>query len=112
MGQLHRQKVTRLEKADRKQFDRTYVDIVRENLSSMIPYFEKEGRAAKSARVRKLVNDELPTLRQNLQAAERLNRQSQSSQVESGNDTRGGRRPESGLGPPFCSLRSGVALAG
>ena len=45
----------------------------------MIPYFEKEGRASKVARVRNLVNDELPTLRRNLQAAERLDRQAQAS---------------------------------
>ena len=79
MGRLHQQKVERLDKANRKQFDRTYLDIVRENLASMIPYFEKEGRASKVARVRNLVNDELPTLRQNLQTAERLNRQAQAS---------------------------------
>jgi putative membrane protein len=74
MGKLHQQKVERLQKAKDKQFDATYLDIVVENLNSMIPYFQKEGRDAKSGRVRQLVNQELPTLQQNLQVAERLQR--------------------------------------
>ena len=79
MGKLHQEKITRLEKASAKQFDRTYVDIVVENINSMVPYFEKEGRAAKTAKVRNMVSDELPTLRQNLEAARRIDRQSLSS---------------------------------
>jgi putative membrane protein len=79
MGKLHQEKITRLEKANARQFDRTYVDIVTENINSMIPYFQKEGRAAKTAKVRNLVNDELPTLRQNLDAARGINRRSLSS---------------------------------
>jgi len=72
MGKLHQQKIERLQKAKDKQFDATYLDIVVENLNSMIPYFQKEGRDAKSGQVRQLVNQELPTLQQNLQVAERL----------------------------------------
>ena len=79
MGKLHQEKITRLEKASAKQFDRTYVDIVVENINSMVPYLEKEGRAAKTAKVRNMVSDELPTLRQNLEAARRIDRQSLSS---------------------------------
>jgi putative membrane protein len=79
MGKLHQEKIDRLEKANRKQFDRTYLDIVVENINSMIPYFQKEGRDAKSPKVRSLVNDELPVLRENLQAAQRLERQAQAS---------------------------------
>jgi putative membrane protein len=79
MGKLHQEKITRLQKANGKQFDRTYVDIVVENINSMIPYFEKEGRDAKTAKVRNLVNDELATLRENLQAARRIDRQALSS---------------------------------
>jgi putative membrane protein len=72
MGKLHQEKIKRLQKANDKQFDATYLDIVVENLNSMIPYFQKEGRDAKSGRVRQLVNQELPTLQQDLQVAERL----------------------------------------
>jgi len=74
MGKLHQEKIVRLQKAKDKQFDATYLDIVVENLNSMIPYFQKEGRDAKSGQVRQLVNQELPTLQQNLQVAERLQR--------------------------------------
>jgi putative membrane protein len=79
MGKLHQEKIDRLQQANDKRFDRTYLDIVVENINSMIPYFQKEGRDAKSPKVRKLVNDELPVLRQNLQAAQRLEKQSQAS---------------------------------
>ena len=79
MGKLHQEKIDRLEKANRNQFDRTYLDIVVENINSMIPYFQKEGRDAKSPKVRQLVNGELPVLQENLQAARRLERQAQAS---------------------------------
>lgn len=85
MGPLHREKVERLEKASRRQFDRTYLDIVTENLGSMVPYFQKEGRASTSARVRNMVKDELPTLQQHLQVAQRLDRQSRAGK-SSGKD--------------------------
>jgi putative membrane protein len=72
MGKLHQEKIVRLQKASDKQFDRTYLDIVIENLNSMIPYFQKEGRDAKSGRVRQLVNEELPVLQHDVQMAERI----------------------------------------
>lgn len=79
MGPKHQEKIDRLQKASRNQFDRTYLDIVTENLNSMIPYFQKEGHEVKTAQVRNMVDQELPTLQQNLQAAERLNRSSQAN---------------------------------
>jgi len=75
MGPLHRQKLDRLEKASNRNFDQVYVDIVVENLGSMVPYMEKEGRAASSADIRSAVNDELPNVRQKLSVAQRLDRQ-------------------------------------
>jgi putative membrane protein len=75
MGPLHQQKIDRLEKASSRNFDQVYLDIVVENLGSMVPYMEKEGRAAGSADIRSAVNDELPTVRQRLSAAQRLERQ-------------------------------------
>jgi putative membrane protein len=79
MGPLHREKIDRLEKASSGKFDQVYVDIVVENLGSMVPYMEKEGRAANSADVRNAVNDELPNVREKLSAARRLDRQVQAS---------------------------------
>jgi putative membrane protein len=79
IGHLHRDKVDRLEKASRGQFDRVYLDIVRENLASMVPYFQKEGRQAQSSQVRELVNKELPTIQQHLSRAETLDRQAQAN---------------------------------
>jgi putative membrane protein len=75
MGDLHREKVERLQKASRGQFDRVYVRTVIENLESMVPYFQKEGRAARSPQVRNLVEEELPTLQQNLAMAKRVGEQ-------------------------------------
>jgi putative membrane protein len=79
MGPKHQEKITRLRKASRNQFDRTYLEIVIENLNSMIPYFQKEGHQAHTARVRSMVDQELPILQQHLRVAERLNRSSQAS---------------------------------
>ena len=79
MGPLHRQKIDRLEKASSGNFDQVYVDIVVENLGSMVPYLQKEGRAANSADIRNAVNDELPTVREKLSAAQRLDRQVQAN---------------------------------
>jgi putative membrane protein len=75
MGDLHREKVERLQKASRGQFDRVYVRTVIENLESMVPYFQKEGRAARSAPVRNLVEEELPALQQDLAMAKRIGEQ-------------------------------------
>jgi hypothetical protein len=41
----------------------------------MVPYYQKEGRDAKAADVRNLVNQELPIIRQHLDRAETLDRQ-------------------------------------
>jgi putative membrane protein len=82
MGPLHQQKIDRLEKASSRNFDQVYLDIVVENLGSMVPYMEKEGRAAGSADIRSAVNDELPNVREKLSAAQRLDRQVQVSGKE------------------------------
>lgn len=64
LGPDHRKKVQRLEAASNGSLDRTYTEIVVEHLESVVPYFEKEGQAVRSAAVRGLVNDELPVIRQ------------------------------------------------
>lgn len=75
LGRLHGEKVERLEEASRGNVDRIYTVIVAEHLASVVPYFEKEGQAVGSAAVRRLVDDELPMIREYLARARRLQRQ-------------------------------------
>lgn len=75
LGQWHHEQVDRLDKAPGGRFDRVYLNIVTEHLESMVPSFQKEGRAAHSAKVRNLVDDELPSLRDHLARAEGLSRE-------------------------------------
>jgi putative membrane protein len=72
LGNLHRDKIDRLDKASKKEFDRTYAAVVAEHLGSIVPYFQDEGRSARSSKVRGLVNDELPVIRDRLAEARRL----------------------------------------
>lgn len=72
LGPLHRQKVDRLERASKGDVDRTYAAIVADHLASVVPYFRKEGQAVESAAVRRLVDDELPMIREHLERARRL----------------------------------------
>lgn len=81
LGRLHGEKVERLERASKRNFDRTYAAIVAENLESVVPYFQKEGQAVRSPAVRRLVNDELPVIREYLARARRLEREA-SGRVE------------------------------
>jgi putative membrane protein len=78
IGRLHQDKVDRLKQAGRGQFDRVYLDIVQENLASVVPYFRKEGQA-QSSQVRNLVNNELPKIQDHLSRAQNLERQVQAS---------------------------------
>ena len=75
LGRLHGQKLERLERASRGNVDRTYLAIVTEHLESVVPYFEKEGQAVRPAAVRRLVNEELPVIREILENTRRLERQ-------------------------------------
>jgi predicted outer membrane protein len=75
LGDDHQKKVDRLEKASKQNFDRTYATIVTEHLESVVPYFEKEGRDVQADAIRRLVNDELPVIRQDVNQARRLQTQ-------------------------------------
>lgn len=79
MGPSHREKIDRLEKASKGNFDQVYVNIVTEHLGSIVPYLQKEGRDANSADVRNAASDELPLVRDKLSAARRLDGQVQAS---------------------------------
>lgn len=78
LGKHHQDKLDRLERASRGEVDRTYARIVADHLGSIVPYFEKEGRAARAGAVRRLVDEELPTIREQLARARRLERESES----------------------------------
>ena len=79
LGPMHKQKLDRLQNASNGNFDQVYVDIVVENLGSIVPYLQKEGRAARSADVRNAADEELPSVREKLNAAQRLDRQVQAN---------------------------------
>src|SRR5262249_10848389 len=82
IGPKHKDKVDRLEKASNKQFDRVYIDIVKENLGSMLPYFQKEGRQGQLSAVRNLVNQELPVIQRHLDRVQTLDRQVTTASAE------------------------------
>jgi putative membrane protein len=72
LGPLHAEKIERLERASKRNFDRTYAAIVAENMRSLLPYFRKEGQVVRPDRARRLVDEQLPLFRQILARAERL----------------------------------------
>ncbi|HKT61298.1 MAG TPA: DUF4142 domain-containing protein [Gemmatimonadales bacterium] len=75
IGNLHQDKVDRLKKASKNEVDRVYLDIVKETVGGLVPYYQKEGHQVQSSAVRNLVNQELPILQRHLSRAETLDRQ-------------------------------------
>ena len=72
----NREKLERLDKAsERKDFDRAYAAIVADHLESMVDDFREEAREDRPGAVRRLIEDELPVIRQHLARARRLERQ-------------------------------------
>lgn len=72
MGPRHKSKLDRLEKLSGREFDREYMTLVAQNHQDYLNYFRKEGRAAKSAPVRELVNRDIPMLEQHMQQAKQI----------------------------------------
>jgi putative membrane protein len=73
MGHLRQEKVDRVEKAAKgKNFDRAYMETVIDHFQALLPYLQKEGSQVQSSQARNLVQNELPTLRDNLSNAKRL----------------------------------------
>ena len=66
------QKEDKLQRESGKEFDRLYAATVADHLQSFVRSLQQNGRSAHSSQVRKLVDDELPTLRQRLAEAKRL----------------------------------------
>lgn len=79
LGPNHKEKIQKLEKASKNDFDQTYLDIVNEHLGSIVPYFQNEGRDAKSADIRSAVNEELPLVKNKLSTVKQLDNQVQAS---------------------------------
>jgi putative membrane protein len=75
MGKRHHEKIETLQKSSGKNFDKTYMTIMVQQLHDRVTYWQKEGRASKSARVRNLVNRGLPTLEQRYTEAQQVARQ-------------------------------------
>ncbi len=72
LGKNHGQKIEKLEKASKRNLDRTYAEIVADHLASVVPYFQKEGERVRPAGARKLAEEELPMIREHLARARRL----------------------------------------
>ena len=72
LGKHHGQKIEKLEKASKRNLDRTYAEIVADHLASVVPYFQKEGERVRPAGARKLAEEELPMIREHLARARRL----------------------------------------
>jgi len=75
MGELHREKIDKLEKVKDKNFDRAYMTLMVQHHHDMVTYWQKEGRASQSPQVRQLVNRGLPILEQHFSEAKRIARQ-------------------------------------
>jgi putative membrane protein len=75
MGKRHHEKVEKLQKASGKNFDKTFMTIMVQQLHDRVTYWQKEGRASKSAQVRNLVNRDLPAQEQLYALAQQVARQ-------------------------------------
>jgi putative membrane protein len=74
MGRRHREKVEQLGKANGKNFDRAFMTLMIQQHQDEVSYWQKEGRASRSAQVRELVNSGLPTLEEHLAQAKQIGR--------------------------------------
>jgi predicted outer membrane protein len=75
MGKRHHQKIEMLQKTSGNNFDKTYMTIMVQQLHDRLSYWQKEGRDAKSARVRNQVDRDLPTIQQLYAQAQQVSRQ-------------------------------------
>jgi predicted outer membrane protein len=75
MGKHHHEKIERLQKASGGDFDKTYMTIMVQQLHDRLSYWQNEGRSAKSAKVRNLVDNGLPTVQQLYAQAQQVSRQ-------------------------------------
>jgi putative membrane protein len=74
-----RQKIERLEGASERGFDRTYVAMVANHLETVVQKLRKERQDALSPVVRRMVDGELPVIREHLARARKLQEQAEAS---------------------------------
>jgi putative membrane protein len=75
LGPEHQERIEDFEhQAKGRNFDRRYAQLVAEHLKGVVNAFEKEGQTVRPAAARRLVDDELPVLRQYLARARQLER--------------------------------------
>jgi len=74
MGPRHREKIEQLQKVSGKNFDKAYMILMIQQHQDEVSYWQKEGRASQSPEVRRLVNQGLPTLEQDLAQAKQIGR--------------------------------------
>ena len=80
----HREKLERLEKAsERKDFDRAYAAIMVDHLDAVANDFRQEAREKRSPAVRRLIEQELPVIREHLARAKRLEKQASDKEKDS-----------------------------
>jgi putative membrane protein len=72
-----RQKIERLEGASERGFDRTYVAMVANHLETVVQKLRKERQDARSPVVSRMVDDELPVIREHLARARKLQEQAE-----------------------------------
>ena len=72
LGPKHEQKVDRLQKVDKKAFDRQYATMMIETHNDDVSYFENEGKQAHAAPVKNYVDRTLPMWQDHLNAAKQL----------------------------------------
>jgi putative membrane protein len=75
MGPNHRKKLTKLQKLSGREFDRAFMTQMVQDHKDYIDYFEREGRAARSNQVRRLVERDIPILRDHFNEAKRIGAQ-------------------------------------
>ncbi|HJR15623.1 MAG TPA: DUF4142 domain-containing protein [Gemmatimonadales bacterium] len=72
MGPEHKSELDRLEKLSGRAFDRAYMTFMIQSHNGYLNYWRNEGRSARSAPVRTLVNRGLPTLEEHMEMARRI----------------------------------------
>ncbi|MDQ3223261.1 MAG: DUF4142 domain-containing protein, partial [Gemmatimonadota bacterium] len=72
MGPDHRANLERLEKLSGNAFDQAYMTFMIQSHNGYLNYWRREGRAARSAPVRQVVNRGLPTMQEHMDMAKRI----------------------------------------
>ena len=72
LGPKHEQKIDRLQKVDKKDFDRTYARMMIENHNDDVSYFQNEGKSTHAAPVRNYVDRTLSMWQDHLNMAKQL----------------------------------------